>query len=152
MDRVLDTTYANVDRLALWGYPFPKDEQGGDARRSLQGPEYTRLMRKRVKAAGVRVLDHSPALELLVDEHCQTCFMCELYCPADALFVAPEADEASAQREDDLRERGLLGGYRAVVGWGSGQAPGAARDQSFPLLPLGGPKQQETRHGSTTRR
>jgi succinate dehydrogenase/fumarate reductase flavoprotein subunit len=69
MDRVLDTTYANVDRLALWGYPFPKDEQGRDAKRSLQGPEYMRLMRKRVKAAGVRVLDHSPALELLVDEH-----------------------------------------------------------------------------------
>ncbi|HTV19552.1 MAG TPA: FAD-binding protein [Polyangiaceae bacterium] len=69
MDRVLDTTYANVDRLALWGYPFPKDEHGRDAKRSLQGPEYMRLMRKRVKAAGVRILDHSPALELLVDEH-----------------------------------------------------------------------------------
>src|SRR4051812_42452006 len=25
IDRVLDTTYANVDRLALWGYPFPTD-------------------------------------------------------------------------------------------------------------------------------
>jgi succinate dehydrogenase/fumarate reductase flavoprotein subunit len=69
MDRVLDTTYENVDRLALWGYPFPKDEHGRDAKRSLQGPEYMRLMRKRVKAAGVRILDHSPALELLIDEH-----------------------------------------------------------------------------------
>jgi succinate dehydrogenase/fumarate reductase flavoprotein subunit len=69
MDRVLDTTYENVDRLALWGYPFPTDEQGRAAKRSLQGPEYMRLMRKRVKAAGVRILDHSPALELLVDEH-----------------------------------------------------------------------------------
>jgi succinate dehydrogenase/fumarate reductase flavoprotein subunit len=28
-----------------------------------------RLMRKKVKAAGVRILDHSPALELLVDDH-----------------------------------------------------------------------------------
>jgi succinate dehydrogenase/fumarate reductase flavoprotein subunit len=69
MDRVLDTTYANVDRLALWGYPFPTDESGRAAKRSLQGPEYMRLMRKRVKAAGVRILDHSPALELLLDEH-----------------------------------------------------------------------------------
>jgi succinate dehydrogenase/fumarate reductase flavoprotein subunit len=69
MDRVLDTTYENVDRLALWGYPFPTDEQGRAAKRSLQGPEYMRLMRKRVKAAGVRILDHSPALELLVDGH-----------------------------------------------------------------------------------
>jgi succinate dehydrogenase/fumarate reductase flavoprotein subunit len=69
MNRVLDTTYEQVDRLALWGYPFPKDEAGQPAKRSLQGPEYMRLMRKRVKAAGVRILDHSPALELLIDEH-----------------------------------------------------------------------------------
>jgi succinate dehydrogenase/fumarate reductase flavoprotein subunit len=69
MDRVLDTTYENVDRLALWGYPFPEDEDGRPAKRSLQGPEYMRLMRKRVKAAGVRILDHSPALELLTDDH-----------------------------------------------------------------------------------
>ena len=68
MDRVLDTTYANVDRLALWGYPFPHDGDGQPAKRSLQGPEYMRLMRKRVKAAGVRILDHSPALELLLDD------------------------------------------------------------------------------------
>ena len=27
---------------------------------------------------------------------CQTCFMCELYCPEDALFVAPQADVAMA--------------------------------------------------------
>jgi succinate dehydrogenase/fumarate reductase flavoprotein subunit len=69
MDGVLDTTYANVDRLAAWGYPFPTDDSGRAQKRSLQGPEYMRLMRKRVKAAGVRILDHSPALELLVDEH-----------------------------------------------------------------------------------
>jgi succinate dehydrogenase/fumarate reductase flavoprotein subunit len=69
MDRVLDTTHANVDRLAEWGYPFPTDEQGQAAKRSLQGPEYMRLMRKRVKAAGVRILDHSPALQLLSDDH-----------------------------------------------------------------------------------
>jgi len=68
MDRVLDQTYENVDRLAAWGYPFPVDESGKQQRRSLQGPEYMRLMRKRVKAAGVTVLDHSPALELLVDD------------------------------------------------------------------------------------
>lgn len=68
MDRVLDTTYANVDRLALWGYPFPRDGEGQPAKRSLQGPEYMRLMRRRVKASGVRILDHSPALELLLDD------------------------------------------------------------------------------------
>lgn len=68
MNRVLDRTYDNVDRIAAWGYPFPNDETGAPQKRSLQGPEYMRLMRKRVKAAGVRILDHSPALELLVDD------------------------------------------------------------------------------------
>jgi succinate dehydrogenase/fumarate reductase flavoprotein subunit len=69
MDRVLDQTYENVGKLADWGYPFPTDEEGKPARRSLQGPEYMKLMRKKVRQAGVRILDHSPALELLVDDH-----------------------------------------------------------------------------------
>jgi succinate dehydrogenase/fumarate reductase flavoprotein subunit len=68
MDRVLDKTYENVGKLADWGYPFPTDDEGKPARRSLQGPEYMRLMRKKVRAAGVRILDHSPALELLADD------------------------------------------------------------------------------------
>lgn len=68
MDRVLDTTWASVNDLGTWGYPFPSDDSGQPVRRSLQGPEYMRLMRKRVRLAGARILDHSPALELLVDE------------------------------------------------------------------------------------
>lgn len=67
MTRVLDQTYTNVNLLAEWGYPFPLDEQGNSYRNSLQGPEYLRLMRRQVKRAGVTILDHSPALELLVD-------------------------------------------------------------------------------------
>lgn len=68
MDRVLDQTHENVDRLAAWGYPYPTNDQGEQMKRSLQGPEYMRLMRKRVKLAGVTILDHSPALELLVHD------------------------------------------------------------------------------------
>jgi succinate dehydrogenase/fumarate reductase flavoprotein subunit len=68
MDRVLDQTYANADKLAAWGYPFPTDEHGVAQKRSLQGPEYMRLMRRRVKQAGVTILDHSPALELLTSD------------------------------------------------------------------------------------
>lgn len=68
MDRVLEQTWTNVQQLAQWGYPFPVDEFGDEQRTSVQGPEYMRLMRKRVKEAGARVLDHSPALELLVNE------------------------------------------------------------------------------------
>ena len=69
MDRVLEQTWINAERLAEWGYPFPVDANGIEHRDSLQGPEYMRLMRKRVKQSGARILDHSPALELLTDEH-----------------------------------------------------------------------------------
>ena len=68
MARVLDQTYEDSDRLAAWGYPYPVDDGGKSQRNSLQGPEYMRLMRKRTKQAGVTILDHSPALELLVDD------------------------------------------------------------------------------------
>ncbi|AXL49876.1 pyridine nucleotide-disulfide oxidoreductase [Paraburkholderia caffeinilytica] len=67
MDRVLEQTWVNVHQLAQWGYPFPVDENGEEQRTSLQGPDYMRLMRKRVKESGACILDHSPALELLVD-------------------------------------------------------------------------------------
>lgn len=73
MDRVLAQTWDNVERLKDWGYPFPADDQGTLRCTSLQGPEYMRLMRKRVKESGARILDHSPALELLVDEHGTVC-------------------------------------------------------------------------------
>jgi len=67
--RVLDRTFENIHQLDTWGYPFPIDDNGNKHRRSLQGPDYMRLMRKQVKKAGVKIWDHSPALELLLDEH-----------------------------------------------------------------------------------
>ncbi|WP_026695449.1 FAD-dependent oxidoreductase [Peribacillus kribbensis] len=66
---VLNRTFSNVNLLDSWGYPFPLNDSGGKHRKSLQGPEYMRLMRKQVKKAGVTIWDHSPALELLKDEH-----------------------------------------------------------------------------------
>ena len=65
--RVLDQTYTNLQRVADWGYPFPVDEHGVQRRTSLQGPDYMKLMRRVVRQVGVKVLDHSPALELLTD-------------------------------------------------------------------------------------
>jgi succinate dehydrogenase/fumarate reductase flavoprotein subunit len=68
MERVLDQTYTNLNQLSDWGYPFPVDDQGRPHRRSLQqAHDYMRLMRKKITKAGVKILDHSPALELLVD-------------------------------------------------------------------------------------
>ena len=71
MDRVLEQTWSNIHQLQAWGYPFPVDEAGELRGESLQGPEYMRLMRKIAKASGVKIHDHSPALQLLVDDNGQ---------------------------------------------------------------------------------
>jgi NAD-dependent dihydropyrimidine dehydrogenase PreA subunit len=60
---------------------------------------------------------------------CQTCFMCEAYCPVDALFVAVERTPLPADSplrdEAHLVETGLFGSYREKLGWGRGRTPGA---------------------------
>lgn len=67
--RVIDQVYENLAFVESWGYPFVRDESGTPMRDHLQGPEYMRLMRRVVRQTGVQVLDHAPALELLVDAH-----------------------------------------------------------------------------------
>jgi NAD-dependent dihydropyrimidine dehydrogenase PreA subunit len=60
-------------------------------------------------------------------EVCQTCFMCEVHCPADAMYVAPmrrPAPVGSAHLDEpQLIEDGYLGSYRARLGWGVGRKP-----------------------------
>lgn len=77
---------------------------------------------------------------------CQTCFLCEAYCPADALFVAPQREPLPAGSalgdETELIRRGLLGGYRAQIGWGHGREPGAR-------LAVGPPLRDETGRAKT---
>jgi succinate dehydrogenase/fumarate reductase flavoprotein subunit len=69
MTQVLDETHARMDELAeIQRYPFPVDAAGRSIRDDLQGPEYMRRQRLRVQRLGVRILDHTPALELLVDD------------------------------------------------------------------------------------
>lgn len=63
--RTIDQSHRDIDGLAADGYPFPIDEEGRPYRANLRGPDYMRFMRRRVELAKVRVLDHSPALELL---------------------------------------------------------------------------------------
>jgi NAD-dependent dihydropyrimidine dehydrogenase PreA subunit len=52
---------------------------------------------------------------------CQTCFMCELYCDADALYVAP--DQRAAEHVDPaaIRASGHLGRLRRDYGWSRDQ-------------------------------
>ncbi|GAA4953271.1 FAD-dependent oxidoreductase [Actinoplanes utahensis] len=67
MARVLEQTYENMNRLETEArYPFPLVD-GVPYKRGVQGPEYMRRMRSWIKRKGVRILDHSPVTELLVD-------------------------------------------------------------------------------------
>ncbi|WP_424805967.1 4Fe-4S dicluster domain-containing protein [Rhodococcus sp. 27YEA15] len=60
--------------------------------------------------------------EIAGQSDCQTCFTCEAYCPADALFVHPQTFPTSAS---DLVDEGQIGRYRESIGWGKGRAPGS---------------------------
>ncbi|WP_431967593.1 FAD-binding protein [Nocardia sp. bgisy134] len=67
MHRVLDETHRRIEQLVGWGYRFPDDSRSGSQRVRLDGAGYLRRMRRTVIEAGVRVLDHHPALQLLRD-------------------------------------------------------------------------------------
>lgn len=84
-----------------------------------------------VKVCPTNVFDkkeHAPVIARQSD--CQTCFICEAYCPVDALYVSPYADEQVAVDEHRLAEEGVLGSWRATLGWGPGRTKLAALDQT----------------------
>lgn len=56
---------------------------------------------------------------------CQTCYLCEAYCPVDALYVAAEAFKRVEVDEETLEGDGRLGSYRKALGWAQGGDPGA---------------------------
>ena len=62
----LDEAHNGLTQLAAWGYPFPTDDAGERYIPNLRTADYMHFMRRRVRAAGVRVYDHHPALELIV--------------------------------------------------------------------------------------
>lgn len=66
-------------------------------------------------------------------DDCQTCFMCELYCPVDALYVAPDSEAVTGITEEELDRQGLVGGYREKVGWGKGRRPVAQHQYLYEL-------------------
>jgi NAD-dependent dihydropyrimidine dehydrogenase PreA subunit len=65
-------------------------------------------------------------------EDCQTCFMCELYCPTDALYVAPDAQRTTPVSEQRVLAEGLLGSYRHN-GWAVAVGASRPMDKSYAL-------------------
>ena len=66
MERVIDTTWRILPDLSPY-YRFGSDGRGGTYYSGVRGPEYMRALRAYAVAAGVRILDHHPALQLLTD-------------------------------------------------------------------------------------
>jgi NAD-dependent dihydropyrimidine dehydrogenase PreA subunit len=66
-------------------------------------------------------------------DDCQTCFLCEIYCPADALFVAPVAEGPTGVTEAEVAAQGLFGSYARELGWKRGRAGGADLDPTFQI-------------------
>jgi len=48
---------------------------------------------------------------------CQTCYMCEMYCAADALFVGSDCDNPEPVEEAAVIASGQLGRIRRDSGW-----------------------------------
>ncbi|NCL72871.1 4Fe-4S binding protein [Rhodococcus sp. YH1] len=66
--------------------------------------------------------DHSGIPVIARRSQCQTCFMCEAYCPVDALFVHPQSGPLQPDQRIPEAE---IGRYRDDIGWGRGRVPGA---------------------------
>ncbi len=65
MARIIEATWRTLPELAPY-YPFAGDGRGGTYYSGLRGPEYMRALRRYAADLGVTILDHHPALELLV--------------------------------------------------------------------------------------
>ncbi|TGU87410.1 ferredoxin family protein [Mesorhizobium sp. M00.F.Ca.ET.151.01.1.1] len=61
-------------------------------------------------------------------DDCQTCFLCEIYCPTDALYVAEFAEGPTGITEVEVEERLLFGSYARALGWARGKAGGSEFD------------------------
>ena len=50
-------------------------------------------------------------------DQCQTCYMCELYCASDAIYVAPDQHRPETVDPEAIRASGHLGRIRRDHGW-----------------------------------
>lgn len=66
-ERILDQSYRNLDKLAQWGYKWPRIADGREKRGGIT-PNVLAFLRQQAERLGVRILDHSPALELLLTD------------------------------------------------------------------------------------
>lgn len=82
-----------------------------------------------VKVCPANVFDATGGVPVIArQDDCQTCFLCEIYCPTDALYVAERVDGPLAITESEVEERGLFGSYSRALGWKRGKPGGSELD------------------------
>ncbi|NMG67718.1 FAD-binding protein [Azoarcus indigens] len=65
--KVYDQSFINQDLMSRWGYAFPRTQDGKQERwGGLRAGDAVLFLRKQLEQHGVTILDHSPALELLL--------------------------------------------------------------------------------------
>ncbi len=88
-----------------------------------------------VNVCPTNVFDKTDGIPVIARQNdCQTCFLCELYCPDDALFVAPHADSHPAFDIAALKQSGTFGSYRRAVGWTDETRQARGLDRSYLLF------------------
>lgn len=88
-----------------------------------------------VKACPANVFEAVPGRAPVIARQadCQTCFLCEIYCPVDALFVAADSEHVTGITEDTVVADGLFGSYARALGWKKGREGGADADPTHRL-------------------
>lgn len=82
------------------------------------------------------VLDASGAVPTIARiDACQTCYMCELYCTRDAIYVAPDQHARETVTREAVLASGQLGQVRRDHGWDRPGEPGLL-DEYRKLGPL----------------
>ncbi|MBB4364304.1 NAD-dependent dihydropyrimidine dehydrogenase PreA subunit [Bradyrhizobium sp. CIR18] len=88
-----------------------------------------------VTVCPTNVFDKTDGIPVIARQSdCQTCFLCELYCPEDALYVAPFADQAQPVDLLALKNSPTLGSYRRAVGWTDETRDRRGLDRSYLLF------------------
>jgi NAD-dependent dihydropyrimidine dehydrogenase PreA subunit len=71
-----------------------------------------------VSVCPTNVFDKTDGIPVIARQgDCQTCFLCELYCPEDALFVSPYAETPQHVDLVALKQASTMGSYRRAIGW-----------------------------------
>ena len=88
-----------------------------------------------VTVCPTNVFDKTGGIPVIArQDDCQTCYLCELYCPEDALFVAPFADDLQTIDLVALKASGVMGSYRRAVGWTKDTTGNRGVDRSHTLF------------------